>query len=148
LKELKEFTTFVEGIPKPQPRAKSWSKIRKGVATSGVYDPGTADDWKSVVALHLMSMKQYFEGPVYLSIIFIMHRPKKLMRKKDPVGRIWCATKKRNDVDNLAKAVMDVLTDMKFWEDDGQVCYLNAQKLYAAKEADPTGAHIRITEML
>ena len=77
-------------------------------------------------------------GPLDIEYRFIMPRPGRLMRKADPVGRIWCDV--RPDWDNLVKGTQDALSD--FWEDDAQICYARVLKFYAAKGEE---AHITVS---
>lgn len=44
------------------------------------------------------------------------------------------------DLDNLAKAALDALTELGFWRDDAQICGLIVTKIYD----DRVGATIRI----
>jgi crossover junction endodeoxyribonuclease RusA len=129
------FVTFrVHGIPKGQPRARA---VRRG-AHAGVYDPGTANDWKSSVALAARQAglgATPITGPVSLSIEFYLPRPKRLCTRKHPAFELLCAVKP--DVDNAAKAVMDALTAVGAWVDDAQVSRLVVQKWYAAMGATP-----------
>lgn len=46
----------------------------------------------------------------------------------------------RPDVDNMAKALVDVLTDLGFWHDDGQIAALHITKSYC----NPSGVRVRI----
>jgi Holliday junction resolvase RusA-like endonuclease len=48
---------------------------------------------------------------------------------------------KKPDIDNLLKAVMDALTDIKIWRDDSFVCLTHSSKWYAGGRS---GAHITI----
>jgi crossover junction endodeoxyribonuclease RusA len=70
------------------------------------------------------------EGPpfgfdaVAVEIDFYMPRP-----KSTPKRTLWPA--KRPDVDKLARAVLDGLTDGGAWVDDGQVVRLRVEKHYA-----------------
>ena len=50
---------------------------------------------------------------------------------------------KKPDCDNLAKAVLDVLTELKFWDDDSQVTHLTTTKQYG----DKSGCQISIAEI-
>lgn len=52
----------------------------------------------------------------------------------------WCI--KKPDADNYAKAVMDALTILRFWEDDCQVCDLSVRKQFARLP----GCNIEISE--
>lgn len=78
--------------------------------------------------------KQALAGPLGIEVLFVMARPSRLQRKKDPSGRIWMDV--RPDHDNLLKGLQDALAD--FWGDDGQICDARIQKVYAAKGEDPS----------
>lgn len=88
-----------------------------------------------------------FAGAVRVSLVFRMKRPKghyrtgrnsELLRDAAPA---YPASKP--DVDKLARAVLDGLTEGGAWKDDGQVVYLTAVKKYAF----PTGCLITVSEM-
>jgi Holliday junction resolvase RusA-like endonuclease len=132
----------VRGIPKAQPRAKA---VRRG-AHAGVYDPGTADSWKARLCIAARPHRPVtpLEGPISVSIDFLMPRPKSLSRKKDPAGEVPHTSKP--DRDNLEKAALDALTQDGWWRDDSQVCAGEVRKLYHAKDGVP-GARIRIVEV-
>lgn len=129
----------VEGDPKGQPRPRAFAF--KGKAR--MYDAGTAEGWKGLVALAAKEHRPAapFEGPIKLEIEFYIRRPGTLLRKSSPVGNIYHA--KKPDADNLAKAVMDALNPLGFWNDDSQVQSLLATKFYTAKGEMP-GAFIYI----
>lgn len=129
----------VQGVPAAQPRPRA--AVVAGKAR--VYNPETAKAWKRQVAAageHCRPVPM-LEGPLYVSIIFLMPRPKRLMRRKDPAGEIWCPVKP--DRDNLEKAVLDALTDAGWWRDDAQVCAGFSRKVYHAKAGSP-GARIEV----
>ena len=142
---------FVAGIPKGQPRVKA--AIRKGCAHAVVYDPGTADAWKLNVACCARSHRSpsaipIFSGPVALGIIFHMPRPlshyksgkaSNGLKESAPVYHVA-----KPDSDNLAKAVMDALTNLGgIWHDDAQVAQLTVEKRYTNALC---GAKIEIAE--
>lgn len=129
----------VDGIPKAQPRVKA----RRFHDRAMVYDPGTSDGWKLLVASAASRKRPAspIAGPVQLSIDFHMPRPKKLMRKSDPVEVVPHTAKP--DADNLGKAVMDSLTQAGWWLDDAQVFGLIVRKFYHRKDGRP-GARITI----
>ena len=129
----------VLGEPKGQPRPKAY---RRGTRAA-VYDPGAANGWKMAVAGALRDLlpEEPYSGPVAVSAKFIMPRPKRLLRKKDPEGELLHTRKP--DSDNLLKAVMDVCSDIQLWRDDTQVVDVFVQKRYAAKNGRP-GMHLII----
>jgi len=124
---------FVSGDPKAQPRPRAFA----GGGKVRMYDPGTAEGWKGLIAA---AAKEHcppapLVGPLHLTIEFWMRRPKSHFRTgkhatklKPGVPNYHAAH--RFDLDNLAKAVMDCLTQLGFWEDDGQVARLSADKRY------------------
>jgi Holliday junction resolvase RusA-like endonuclease len=78
--------------------------------------------------------KQALAGPLGIEVLFVMARPSRLQRKKDPAGRLWMDL--RPDHDNLLKGLQDALAG--FWADDGQICDARIQKIYAAKGETPS----------
>ena len=139
---------FVAGIPKGQPRVKA--AIRKGCAHAVVYDPGTADAWKMAVALSARFVRPTLQitAPVALGITFYMPRPLSHYKAgnvarglKDNAPTYHTA---KPDADNLAKAVMDALTNLGgIWHDDAQVAQLTVEKRYTNALC---GAKIEIAE--
>ena len=131
-------TLRVYGDPKGQPRARAFSRGGK----ARVYDPGTAEGWKGQIAqaahLHIGYL---LDEPVRVDAVFLFARPARLLRKKDPEGRIRHVCKP--DRDNLDKAVLDAFTGIGLWRDDCQACSGIIEKFYAAKGEAP-GAEIRI----
>lgn len=138
--ESKTIQFNVYGDPKAQPRMKAYSRGKH----AGVYDPGTADDWKSLIVLEARkhAPEAPFEGPVVVDLSFHFKRPKRLLRKKDKEGVIPHVSKP--DRDNLDKAVLDSLSHCGFWKDDCQVYAGSIQKWYAPK-GEPSGVSITIT---
>jgi len=123
---------FAQGVPKGQPRPKAFS--RGGIAS--VYDPGTAEGWKSQVAI---AARPFIPATplvrdLYLRLEFYFPRPKSHFRtgkrsaelRDDAPG--YCA--KKPDFDNCAKAVSDALTVIRMWGDDAQIVDSRIRKLY------------------
>lgn len=123
---------FAAGLPKGQPRPKAFA--RGGIAS--VYDPSTAEGWKGQVAIAAKSCTPStpLPMPLYLHLEFYMPRPggHYIGGKKDRPIRTEAPGYHvgKPDADNLAKAVMDALTVIRFWHDDSQVADLRVRKLY------------------
>ena len=98
-------TFFVPGVPRP--------KARPRVVAGHAYTPATTREWEMVVRAHYQG--PLYEGPVGVTMVFQM------------------PTRRRVDLDNLCKAVMDALNG-KAWNDDGQVMALGARKVLGCDE--------------
>jgi Holliday junction resolvase RusA-like endonuclease len=137
---MSEIKFYVSGEPKGQPRPRAFALNGK----ARVFDPGTAEGWKSCVA---MAAKPYIphipiNQAVELSITFLMPRPKKHFDRSGLKTGAPCFFTKKPDTDNLAKAVMDALTILGMWTDDALVCDLTSKKRYS--NTGTAGASINI----
>lgn len=132
----------VDGIPKAQPRARATMRGRH----AGVYDPGTADAWKAIVASQARRHRPAtpLEGPLSVSIEFYFERPKRLCSVRHPDGRVPHVA--RPDRDNCEKAVLDCLKQDGWFRDDSQVCAGEVRKWYHEKGGRP-GAVIVVEEI-
>lgn len=131
---MKPITFHVIGIPKGQPRVKAFARGKH----AGVYDPGTADEWKLYVRAGFLkafdemaadAAKPLFTVPVAATLNFYLPRPKGHYRANGelkPTAPFYHTG--RPDADNLAKAVLDALTNAGAWADDGIVCELRVTK--------------------
>lgn len=136
---------FAQGVPKGQPRPRAFS--RGGHAR--VYDPGTAEGWKSCVAIaakaHLP--KEPMACPVAVALDFAFPRPKSHFGtgKRATERKATAPTHHvaKPDADNAAKAILDALTDLRMWTDDAAVVQLTITKRYAE---DLPGCLVTITE--
>lgn len=126
---------FVPGRPAPQ-----GSKRHVGggvmVESSKALAP-----WRTVVAWHAANAYRQppLDGPVRVRLEFVMPRPQSTP-KRSPTPP---ATKKP-DIDKLARAICDSLTDL-VWRDDSQVVELHAAKRIAELDEQP-GCYIQITQ--
>ena len=68
---------------------------------------------------------QRIDGPVRLSVLFNFS-----IKQKSKWGM---PKDTRPDCDNIVKLLQDVLTDLEFWNDDGQIAMLQVCKFYAEK---------------
>lgn len=137
---MPEIFFHVDGDPKPQLRPRAFIQRTAAGPQARVYTPGTAEEWKSLVVAaakpHLPS--DPIAGPVTLQLAFYFERPARLQRKKHLDGKIPCIGP-RNDADNLAKAIMDCLTQVRLWADDGHVWRLLVSKQWAEKHGGRPG---------
>lgn len=125
----------VTGTPIPQPRERVRIVMpRRGKPFAQHYVPSDHPvwRWKSAVAgkAAIAHAGEPWEGPVTLRLMFYFSRPQRLLRKSSPRGPISHTV--TCDSDNLAKAVMDAMTDAGVWRDDRQVDRLSVRKCYVA----------------
>jgi Holliday junction resolvase RusA-like endonuclease len=126
-----EYSLFVNGIPKAQPRPRM-------AAGGHAYNPPSADAWKETVRAAFNAFrKPPLTNPVCLRVSFFLPRPKALK------GEAACPHVKKPDVDNLLKAVMDAMTGAGVWKDDALVYVTEAGKWYAAG-GGKTGARVTV----
>lgn len=125
------FDATIFGMPKAQPRARAFSRNGK----ARMFDPGTAEAWKSDVAQHTKTLHgRGLQGCLKVVLFFFLARPKshfrangKELKPSSPV-RYYA---KKPDADNLAKAVLDALTSLHAWGDDSQVVILEVTKAWS-----------------
>lgn len=138
---------FVAGNPVGQPRIRA--TVRKNCKHATVYDPGTADEWKALVAAAVQQYRPATQilGPVRLLLNFFLKRPKLHYGTDGSIKPLAPELHiSKPDADNLAKAVMDAITATGLiWHDDCQVHRLTVQKLYSHGGNDKTGVHVLIS---
>lgn len=138
------------GIPKGQPRPRAF--VRGGRAA--VYDPGTAEGWKSCIAVACAEIEgALIAAPLSVTLTFFLPRPKSHFRTNGMLKPSVPAFihDGKPDADNLAKAVLDALTGIRAWADDDQVCELVVRKYWESDhngaQSHPPGCAIRISEL-
>jgi len=135
---------FVTGEPIAQPRQRH--AYRNGIVMS--YIPQDHPIWAFKQAVQLMAKLAYngkpLEGPLRVSLLFLMPRPGRLIWKTRPMPRVWQPAKP--DADNMAKAVMDSL-NKHLWADDAQIVDLHAVKMYASSDESP-GVEVMVQELV
>lgn len=137
---------FVVGSPAPKGSTKSFPFHRAGgglgVSTTNA-NPRTKD-WQNRVATEAQrayeKSGELMTGPVEVSLIFHLTRPKSVSVKKRPEHIT------KPDLDKLSRAVIDGLTGTVI-EDDCQVIGLFASKHYAELSKAP-GCFIIVQEVL
>lgn len=128
----------VPAVPVAQPRQRHRAFVANGRTIVGNYTPAShpVTAFKASVrqAAHEAYQGPPMEGPLRLTVSFVMPRPKGMMWKKREMPRV--PHTKKPDADNLAKAVKDALSK-QCWRDDCQVCCLWVDKWIAAGDEQP-----------
>jgi Holliday junction resolvase RusA-like endonuclease len=121
-----EFVLLVEPVAQQRPRFSKW----------GTYKSQTqqAHDAEMDCQLFMYAPESPLEGAVSVEFTAFMPVPRSTSKSvlKRILERITPHTKKQ-DVDNLAKQLLDRMTALHFWHDDGQVWQLVARKVYSDK---------------
>ena len=113
-------------------------------AKGHAYNPKSADAWKQAIKAAFMGIKRNrltITEPVRLKVTFYMPATKAM--KTESNDGYFVPHSKKPDTDNLLKAVMDSLTDIRIWKDDALVFWTEAIKWYASEEEE-IGARIII----
>ena len=133
------FTIHVRGIPAPQGSKRHVGNGRM-IEMSKAVGP-----WREAVRAETQhAVPLPLDGPVEVVLTFHVARPKGHYRTGRNAGLLrpgapgYPASKP--DIDKLARAVLDGLTEGGAWKDDGQVVRLVAVKEYG----EPAGAVITI----
>ena len=108
--------------------------IKDRGGTARVVQGGTAEarkrlhTWRDRIAdaAGKAALGTVLDGPVAVKADFFLQAPKSLKK-----GVRWVCTLKRDDVDKLARALLDGLTEGAVFIDDGQVSRLTVTKSYA-----------------
>jgi Holliday junction resolvase RusA-like endonuclease len=124
------FTIYLDPVPKARPRFN-----RK---TGRVRTPKRTTNFEKAIKKKVQrQLGEDYDFPMFgenvgvlVQADFVFERPKRLMRKKDPLGLVWKTT--LPDSDNLVKAVLDGLNGV-LWHDDRQVVDVRIRKFYAEK---------------
>ena len=134
----------VHGDPKGQPRPRAYNRNGK----VGMYDAGTADGWKASIQFAALAALEDvpvvpLAGPFSVEIAFCMKRPKSHFRANGDLKETAPTfVSKKPDIDNMAKAVLDALTQAGVWRDDAEVSVLGCIKKFGL----PVGAIITINQ--
>ena len=112
----------------------------RGTSAGGhvrLYTPKKTAEWERSAAMVMTSVwrKAPVDEPVEVQVAAFAHRPKRLLRKKDPDGLIWKGSKP--DADNICKCVLDSLVMAGVLRDDSLVVKITIQDFYAERDRGP-----------
>lgn len=124
---------FVPGKPVPQG---SKRHIGRGILIESSKDLGPWRERVALTAHQTLAGEPIMSGAITAVLTFVLPRPKSAPKTRTP------AATKRPDVDKLARACLDAITDVIIL-DDAQVVDLRATKRLAELGETP-GVHIRI----
>lgn len=135
---------FVAGIPKPGGSKKGFFNKKTGRVV--VVDACEKNkEWRSVVSLfaYMAYKGEPLHGPVALSILFTMPRPKHHYNSKGVLKE--SAPKYHTSAPDTTKLLRSAEDSLKgiIWKDDCQVAYQVAWKLYG----ENPGAKIQVREL-
>ena len=102
--------------------------------------------WRQDVRAAALEADAHFDGPVSLTVGFLLRRPASHFRTGRNAHLLRDSAPaypgKKPDIDKLLRSTLDGLGESGIWRDDAQVVRVWAEKLYADHE--PVGAHITI----
>ena len=137
----------VIGEPKAQPRPRAFARKVGDKMTARVYDAGTAEGWKGLIAeaaRHHVPATPL--GVAEIQMRFRIRRPKSHYLKS---GALKPSAPRRHtqkpDCDNLAKAVVDCLKTLGFFMDDAVIDQMVIVKRWTSGDP-PQGAYIRLVD--
>ncbi len=148
---MSSLTFFAHGEPKGQPRPRAFARKFGATYQARMYDSGTADDWKSQIAIAAKPFipAEPLTGPIRVDLTFYFQRPKSHYRTGRRATEMrgdaptWHTS--RPDFDNLAKGVLDAMTVLGVWRDDSQVCAGSVSKFYTCE--CPQGCQVTICQL-
>lgn len=124
---------FVAGVPIPQGSKTGY--VVKGRAVLTDANKKILKPWRAEVTRVARASwldRGVLDGAVAVHAVFVFERPKSVKRIAPSV---------KPDVDKLARALLDGVTDSGIWKDDAQVTDLHVEKTYGAAP----GVHVVIS---
>lgn len=148
------FRVFIAGTPCGQPRPRGTSlggrvrmysptKIGKGTKAGVRTHPIVI--WRQLLTLGLNPLipREPIDFPVFVTMHFYFPRPAKLMARKATDGEIRYVSKP--DADNVAKPILDVMTECRIWTDD-TLADITVRRKYVRKDSTRgPGVFIQVT---
>lgn len=126
------FTVPGEPVPQPRPKVSTWGGRGRAYTPAGhaIHAFRQAITIRATLAAR-QARWEPAAGPVELEVACLFSRPPSHLKASGEVRATAPAWPPRSDVDNLAKGVLDAVTDSgAVWGDDDQVVRLVVTKGY------------------
>jgi len=122
---------FVPGIPVAKGSAKAFYNRKANRAFVVQNNAARQRPWVSMISLMAeeAGARIVAEGPVRVTLVFHMPRPKSHFTKKGLRETAPVLHHSKPDIDKITRAVLDALTAIA-WKDDAQVAALEVVKRY------------------
>ena len=126
---MNSYTMTLSGVPPTATAQQKGVFVRNGRAHFFTKAKVKAAErtWRDMLTPHRAAIGETIDAPVGVSVRFVFpylaSTPKRIVKAgiEIPQGR-------RPDIDNLLKALLDTMTQMTFWRDDGLIVSLHAEK--------------------
>lgn len=119
-----------------EPVGKGRPRVTMAGGFASAYTPKRTATWEGNAAVLLNDAWGHRapleDTPVALHVLAVASRPKRLLRRKDPEGRVWRTTKP--DGDNVLKCVADALVEAGVLRDDVLIVQWTLESLYARRD--------------
>lgn len=127
---MKKFNITIPITPVPKQRP------RFNYKTKHAYTPTKTEEYEKAIAEYWQQATNGFqydkEQPLYVNLVFGLPIAKSTPKgKAEQMAQGIIRHTKKPDADNLAKAVMDALSNGVAWADDSQVVKVSIYKEYA-----------------
>lgn len=137
---MDDIRIHIPAVPVAQPRPRSVRINGKTMTVSNpIGHPVTAFKATCRLAASQAYSGPPLDGPIGLSMIFVLPRPTNMIWKKQPMPRV--PRHQTPDFDNLAKSCTDALTGL-LWNNDSQLYDVKIVKVIAAGDEQP---HVELT---
>lgn len=119
-----------------KPRGKQRPRATARGKHARVYTPKQTRTFEAEFADHARRQMpaEKLDGLLRIDIVAFIHRPKRLERKKDPDGPIFCGV--APDADNILKSAIDALQGFMVGT-DAMVAHAQCTKLYTERGGKP-----------
>ena len=153
---MQKLIVRIQGDPKGQPRPRAYARRMGNNFVARVYDSDVADAWKKAVrdAVQREALRLYptrlEDVPFRVAMAFYFARPRShfstagILKAKFAIWHL-----QKPDCDNLAKLVLDQITDLgTIWKDDSQVVTLLVQKFWLRDQREHGSCDLTIEPMI